>query len=167
MLKRALVGFDAQQIQLVTRKMRDHYGKMAYFLAALKAIPESKRLGLQLVLDGQEVESEGFACIVGNAANMGMRGLSLSRDVSVSDGLLDLFAMRGFDLKSLVSAVASIANRPLDADSFRHWQARETTITTDPTRAVIGDGDSWGETPTSTRILPGTVQAIASPEVQS
>jgi diacylglycerol kinase family enzyme len=97
---------------------------------------------------------------------MGVRGLSLSPDISVSDGLLDLFVMRGLDPKSLASAVASIADSPLDPDSFRHWQAKEITIATDPPRAVIGDGESWGETPVSIKVLPGAVQVITPPEVQ-
>jgi YegS/Rv2252/BmrU family lipid kinase len=165
-LLRAFVGFDAQRIQLVTREMRDQYGKMAYLLAALKAIPESKRLRFRLTLDGQEVESEGFTCIIGNAGNMGVRALSLSPDTSISDGLLDVFVMHGLDPKSLASAVASIADKPLDPDSLQHWQAQEITIATDSPQAVIGDGESWGETPISLKVLPGAVSVIAPREVQ-
>jgi YegS/Rv2252/BmrU family lipid kinase len=166
-LLRAFVGFDAQRIQLTTREMRDRFGKLAYLLAALQAIPESKALSFQLTLDGEEVESEGFTCIVGNAANMGVRGLSLAPNISINDGLLDVIVMRGLDPKSLASAVTSIADKPLDPESFQHWQAREVTITTDTPRAVIGDGESWGETPVTMKVLPGAVRVIAPREVQT
>ena len=45
-------------------------------------------------------------------------------------------------------------------------QAREITIATDPPQAVIGDGEAWGETPISLKVLPGAVPVIAPPEVQ-
>ena len=164
-LLRAFVGFDAQRVQLATREMRDRCGKAAYIVAALKAIPESKDLRYQLTLDGKEVECEGFTCIVENAGNMCVKGLSLAPDVSISDGLLDVIVIRGLDPKSLASAVASIADRPLDPDSFRHWQAKEITIATDPPQAVIGDGEAWGETPISMKVLPGAVRVITPGEV--
>ena len=159
-LLRAYVGFDAERIQLTTREMRDRYGKMAYLIAALKAIPESKAMHYHLTLDDEVVECEGFTCIVQNAGNMGVRGLSLVPDGSISDGLLDVIVIQGLDPLSLASALGSIADTPLDPDRFRHWQAREITIATDPPQAVIGDGEAWGETPITLKVLPGAVRVI-------
>ena len=163
-LLRAFVGFDARRIQLATREMRDRHGKMAYFLAALKAMPESKAVRYQLTLDGKEVECEGFTCIVENAGNMGVRGLYLAPNVSISDGFLDVIVMHGFDPVSLASALGSIADKPLDPNKFHHWQAREITIATDPAQAIIGDGEAWGETPITMRVLPSAVDVIAPAE---
>jgi YegS/Rv2252/BmrU family lipid kinase len=159
-LLRAYVGFDAQRIQLTTREMRDRYGRMAYLIAALKAIPESKAIRYRLTLDNEDVECEGFTCIVQNAGNMGVPGLSLVPDVSISDGLLDVIAIHGLDPLSVASALGSIADTPLDPDRFHHWQAREITIATDSPQAVIGDGEAWGETPITMKVLPGAVRVI-------
>lgn len=159
-LLRAFVGFDARRIELTTRDLRDRYGKMAYLVAALKAIPETEAMGYQLTLDGEEVECEGFTCIVENAGNMGVAGLSLVPNVSISDGLLDVIVMHGLDPLSLASALGSIADRPLDADRLHHWQAREITIATDPPQAVIGDGEAWGETPITVKVLPGAARVV-------
>lgn len=160
-LLRAFVGFDARRIELATRDMRDRYGKAAYFIAALKAMPESKSVRYRLTLDGEEVECEGFTCIVENAGSMGVPGLALAPNISVSDGLLDVIVMHGFDPLSLASALGSIADKPLDPDKFHHWQAREITIATDPPQAVIGDGEAWGETPITMVVLPHAVDVIA------
>jgi YegS/Rv2252/BmrU family lipid kinase len=157
---RTYVGFDAQRIQLTTREMRDRYGRLAYLIAALKAIPESKAMRYRLTLDGEDVECEGFTCIVENAGNMGVRSLSLVPDVSISDGLLDVIVIHGLDPLSLASALGSIADTPLDSDRFHHWQARQITIATDPPQAVIADGESWGETPITMKVLPGVVRVI-------
>jgi len=163
-LLRAYVGFDAERIQLTTREMRDRYGKMAYLIAALKAIPESETIRYGLTLDGEDVECEGFTCIVQNAGNMGVRGLSLVPGVSISDGLLDVIVLHGLDPLSLASALGSIADRPLDPERFHHWQAREVTIATDAPQAVIGDGEAWGETPIKMKVLPGAVRVIGPSE---
>jgi YegS/Rv2252/BmrU family lipid kinase len=159
-LLRAYVGFDAQRIKLTTREMRDRYGKMAYLIAALKAIPESKTRRYRLTLDDEDVECEGFTCLVQNAGNMGVRGLALVPDVSISDGLLDVIVIHGLDPLSLASALGSITDTPLDPDRFHHWQAREITIATDSSQAVIGDGEAWGETPITMKVLPGAVRVI-------
>ena len=159
-LLRAYVGFDAQRIQLTTREMRDRFGKMAYLIAALKAIPESEAIRYSLTLDDEEVECEGFTCIVQNAGNMGVGGLSLVPDVSISDGLLDIIVIHGLDPLSLASALGSIADAPLDPERFHHWQAREVTIAADSPQTVIGDGEDWGETPITIKVLPGAVRVI-------
>ena len=163
-LLRAYVGFDAQRIQLTTREMRDRYGKLAYLIAAMKAIPDSKAMRYRLTLDDEDVECEGFTCIVQNAGNMGVRGLSLVPGVSISDGLLDVIVIHGLDPLSLASALGSIAETPLDPDRFHHWQARNITIATDSPQAVIGDGEAWGETPITLKVLPGAVHTIGPSE---
>jgi diacylglycerol kinase family enzyme len=113
-----------------------------------------------LTLDDKDVECEGFTCIVQNAANMGVPGLSLVPEGSVSDGLLDVIVIYGLDPLSVASALSSMVDTPLDPDRFHHWQAKEITIATDSPQAVIGDGEAWGKTPITIKVLPGAVRAI-------
>jgi diacylglycerol kinase family enzyme len=141
--------------------MRDRYGKLAYLIAALKAIPESTSIHYRLTLDDKDVECEGFTCIVQNAGNMGVGGLALVPDVSISDGLLDVVVIQGLDPLSLASALGSMVDTPLDPDRFQHWQARKITIATDAPQAVIGDGESWGETPITIEAMPNAVRVIS------
>jgi YegS/Rv2252/BmrU family lipid kinase len=165
-LLRVAVGYDAERINLTTRELRDRFGRFAYFVAGLQAIPESRAVRYLVTLDGEQLEVDGFTCLVENAGNMGIKGMSLSSEVNISDGLLDVFVVRDFDFKSLTSAAASIIDSPLDPESFRHWQAREITIAADPPQPVVGDGESWGETPIEVTVLPGTVRVVAPRAVQ-
>jgi len=112
------------------------------------------------------VTCEGFTCIVENAGSLGVRGRSLAPNISVSDGLLDVIVVYGLDPKSLAAAVASIADKPLGSENFHHWQAKEITIATDPPQAVIGDGEAWGDTPITMKVLPSAVRVIAPGEMQ-
>ena len=164
-LLRVATGFDAQRINMTSRELRDKYGRMAYFVGALQAIPESKSVRYTFTLDGEAVEVEGFTCLVENAGNMGVSGVSLASDVSISDGLLDVFCVYNLDFNSLTSAVKSITNKPLDLESFRHWRAQEVTIESEPSQPVVGDGEKWGETPVTIKVLPGAIGVIAPAEV--
>ena len=160
-LLRALSGFDARRIQLTTRELREQHGKLAYLIAALKAVPEARAVHYRLTLDGDDVECEGLTCIVANSGNMGVRGLSLVPDIKISDGLLDVIVIHGLDPLSLVSALGNIADAPLDLDRFHHWQAQEITVASDPPQTVIGDGEAWGETPIQITVLPGALRVVA------
>lgn len=165
-LLRVAMGYDAERINLTTRELRDRFGRFAYFVAGLQAIPESRAARYRVTLDGEELEVEGFTCLVSNAGSMGIPGLSLSPQIRIDDGLLDIFVVRDLDLESLASTAASIMDQPLDEESFRHWQAREISIAAEPAQAVVGDGESWGETPIEVTVLPGAVRVIAPGEVQ-
>jgi YegS/Rv2252/BmrU family lipid kinase len=165
-LLRVAVGYDAQRINLTTRELRDRFGRFAYFIAGLRAIPESRAVRYLINLDGEQLEIEGFTCLVANAGSMGIKGMSLASNVSISDGLLDIFVVRDFDFQSLTATAASIIDKPLDPENFLHWQAREITISTDPPQPVVGDGESWGETPIELKILPSALRVIAPARVE-
>jgi len=160
-LLRIASGFDAQRINMTSRELRDKYGRMAYFIGALQAVPESKAVRYTFTLDGMQTEVEGFTCLVENAGNMGIPGVSLASDVSISDGLLDVFCVYNLDFNSLTSAVKSITNQPLDPESFQHWRASEITIDSEPPQPIVGDGEKWGETPVTVKVLPGAIGVIA------
>jgi len=160
-LLRVATGFDAQRINLTGRELRDRYGKMAYFIGALRAIPETKPVKYTFTLDGEMVEVEAITCLVENAGNMGIQGLSLAPDISISDGFLDVICVYNLDFASLSSAVKSIANIDLEPENFRHFRAREVTIDCDPPQPVVGDGEKWGETPVTIRLLPGAIDVVS------
>jgi hypothetical protein len=45
-------------------------------------------------------------------------------------------------------------------EAYQHWQGREITVTTDPPQTIHGDGDMWGETPVSVKVLPHAVSVL-------
>ena len=53
-LLRLSTGLSARQIGMATREMRDQYGKLAYLIAALRALPSAKPARFHFTLDGQE-----------------------------------------------------------------------------------------------------------------
>jgi len=41
-----------------------------------------------------------------------------------------------------------------------HWRAKEITIKTDAPQSIQDDGEIWGTTPISIKVLPGAMQVL-------
>jgi diacylglycerol kinase (ATP) len=164
-LLRLQTGLTAHQIGMATREMRDQYGKLAYLIAALRALPSAKPIRFHFDLDGEEKEFEGVTCMVANAGSVGVSGLSLAPEIHLDDGMLDVLAIRDFDLEALSSLAASIAALPEGATELNHWQARHITIESDPVQPVVADGEDFGETPVTVEAVPQAISVIV-PEPQ-
>jgi diacylglycerol kinase family enzyme len=161
---RVAMGLAADHVIGATREMKDRYGELAYTISALKEMEHPKTARYRLTLDGESFEVEGVTCRVDNSGNFG-HGLSFSKEISVSDGLLDVTIIRDLGGTSAWSLLTdAIGHGTPDADAFHHWQAREITIDSDPPQNVIGDGELWGETPISLKVLPQAVRFVVPGE---
>lgn len=159
-LLRLSTGFNARQIRMTTRELRDQYGRLAYLIATLRALPSAEPVRFRFTLDSEQRDFEGMTCIVANAGSVGISGLSLAPDIRIDDGMLDVLAIRDFDLGALSSLAASIAALPPEATELNHWQAREITIDSDPVQPVVADGEDIGETPVTVEAVPQAVPVI-------
>jgi diacylglycerol kinase family enzyme len=159
-LLRLSTGLTARQIGMATREMRDQYGKLAYLIAALRALPTAKPARFHFTLDGEESYFEGVTCVVANAGSVGIPGLSLAPEIRIDDGMLDLLAIRDVDLEALSSLAASIAALPPGAAELDHWQARQITIDSDPVQPVVADGEDLGQTPVTVEVVPEAIGVI-------
>lgn len=159
-LLRLSTGFNARQIGMTTRELRDQYGRLAYLIAGLQALPSAEPVRFRFTLDGEEIDFEAMTCIVANAGSIGIPGLSLASEIRVDDGKLDLLAIRNFDLQALSSLAASIAALPPEAADLNHWQAHQITIDSDPVQPVVADGEDVGETPVTMEAIPEAIAVI-------
>jgi YegS/Rv2252/BmrU family lipid kinase len=161
---RVAMGLAADHVIGATREMKDRYGELAYTISALQQMEHPTTARYQLTLDGEGYEVEGVTCRVDNSGNFG-HGLSFSKEISVSDGLLDVTIIRDLGGTSAWSLLTdAIGHGTPDADAFHHWQAREITIDSDPSQSVIGDGELWGETPISLKVLAKAVHFVVPGE---
>jgi diacylglycerol kinase (ATP) len=155
---RIATGYEAAYVQNTTREAKERLGKLAYALTAMKQ--ELKLVRYQLTLDGEQVETEGYTCMVANSGNAGIPGLPLLSRISVSDGLLDVVIVQNLNFLSLLRQPVSAATETARAQMVRHWQVREVTVATEPSEVLIGDGEVWGETPFSAQVLPGVIRVV-------
>jgi YegS/Rv2252/BmrU family lipid kinase len=156
------IGFAGEKVKLADRDLKDKWGILAYSIAGLKALETSPVAHYHITVDGDEYETDGKTCLIDNAGNMGMQGVTVAKTVSVSDGLLDVIVVCDASVGSLVAVGEEILGRKPNPDDVKHWQGREIKIECDPPQTVQGDGEIWDPTPVSANVLP----VLVPPEKQ-
>ena len=157
---RADMGVSAQIVDEASREMKDRFGVLAYGINALRAVTRNDRALYTLTLDGEVVEVEGTACLIANANKLGTLELTLSPQVDMTDGLLNVFVFNNL-AESLLSAAAEIINlQDGAATTLQHWQVKEVSIKADPPQEVRGDGEVLGETPLTITIAPQAMSVL-------
>jgi diacylglycerol kinase (ATP) len=154
-------GLEADITRTADREMKDRLGVLAYPTATIQAWSQASLSMYRLELDGEVVEIEGLACMVANAATLGIPGLNISPDVRIDDGLLDVFVLRRADMNELASLAASMLGSPqVGANQLPHWQCRELLLSATPEQQVEADGEELGQTPVRVRVVPGAFAVI-------
>ena len=157
------IGFAGEKVKLADRELKDKWGVLAYSIAGLKALETVPVANYRITVDGEEYETEGKTCLIDNAGNIGVQGMSPSKDMSVSDGLLDVIVVHDSSVGSLLAVGGQVLGRDASPDTIKHWQGREIRVECDPPQTVQGDGEIWGETPVSARVLPGVLPILTPP----
>jgi diacylglycerol kinase (ATP) len=157
---RAGIGLDAIIVKEADRDLVDRFGVVAYAMATIEALNSCKPSNFHLTIDGKDIFVEGQSCMVANAGTLGLPGLMLSPNVSISDGLLDVFVIRKADLGSLLTVASRVVGRTEDPNTFPHWQGAEIKVAADPPVDVEGDGELLGHTPVVIRVKPGAIRVI-------
>ena len=158
------MGFDGKTVQYADRELKDRWGILAYTIAGLKVMAEKPHAKYHITVDGAEYTSDGYTCLIYNAGNIGVPGKSASKKISVSDGLLDVFLMVDASIKSLNALADSVLDIDNKSEAVKIWQGREISIECDPSQPIQGDGEIWGETPVSARVLPGVLPVLVNPK---
>jgi len=154
------VGFGARQVADATRELKDRFGVLAYFLGKVQAWGESDVVAYSIEVDGVVYDTEAFAVSVVNAGNVGLGPLRLARDVSVSDGLLDLLVLREKGPRAIGALGVEIVGVPAEDSMIEHVQGRRFTITATPAQPMQIDGEVFGETPVDIEVVPAALTAI-------
>ncbi len=151
------IGFFAETTKATEREAKNRMGALAYTLAALQAIPKTQMSRYRLTIDGEQVEVEGVACFIANSGNLGIPGLSLSKAISVNDGLLDVVVLPSMNVGTALNVAANAVGL---TDSLPHWQAREITLEADPPQSIECDGEVIDPTPVSVSVVPQSLRVI-------
>jgi YegS/Rv2252/BmrU family lipid kinase len=175
-LLRLSMGMEARMVEGADRSLKDRLGTLAYALSALKALAAPELTRYDFEIDGQILSEEGIACVIANSANLGRSGLQLAPDVSVGDGMLDVFVVNSANLPTIRALLNGILGQegkevlaeeigvePEQPRAVRHWRAKDVRVQSTPPIAVQCDGEMIGETPKSVSILPAAVQVVVPP----
>jgi YegS/Rv2252/BmrU family lipid kinase len=173
---RLSMGLEARMVEGADRTLKDRLGTLAYALSALKAIATPEVIRFDFEIDGQKMSEEGIACVIANSANLGRAGWQLAPDVTVSDGMLDVFVVNNTSMPTIMSLLSGILGQETNgvlaetpgesagqSRAVRHWRAREVNVTSTPVSSVQCDGEMIGETPKHISLLPAALQVVVPP----
>lgn len=156
-LLRLSIGYLARMTQGAAREEKRRMGVLAYAISALGALPQAEMAHYHITVDGVQIEADGVTCVVANSGSLGIPGLTLSRQMSVSDGLLDVVLLQNADLLEVAKV---IGNSVSGVENLPHWQGREISVIADPAQPIECDGEVIDPTPITVSIVPQTLRVI-------
>jgi diacylglycerol kinase (ATP) len=157
------IGFEADMMKNADQEMKNRFGMLAYVFSAFNEILNPSPVTYKLTLDGEHFEAEGVSCMIANSGNVAIGGLTLSKKIEVSDGLLDVVVFRSADIGSIISVTTTMLlpqAEATDLPQIQHWQCREVTVEAVPTQTVSVDGEIIEQNPITAKVIPQAVNVI-------
>jgi diacylglycerol kinase (ATP) len=162
-LLRVGIGLEADMMKSADQEVKNRFGILAYAFSALDEMRSLTPTNYRVHVDGEPHEAEGISCMIANSGNVAIGGLTLSRKIDVSDGLLDVVIFHRADLAALLAVTAAVVSRnaeATDSPQLEHYQGREIVVEADPPQTISIDGEVIEPVRLTASILPQAVKVI-------
>jgi diacylglycerol kinase family enzyme len=166
------VGWQAAMTVEAPGQMKRLFGRWAYALNAVRVRLGQTRVRYRIRSDGNERIEHGVCCIIANTAHLGLHGFTVSEDVNVSSGSLQVYVIRRASWRSMASILLRAATSTFMPEHGRRmrahgdvieWPAHDVELDARPTQIAALDGDTWtGGFPVHVRIRPGALRVVVS-----
>lgn len=156
-IQRLYTGTEPEQ--QTSREQKNKFGPLAYF-ANMFDQRENPEVDYHVVIDGEAVAFKAMRVYVVNSGQT-KSGRSITGNLSKpDDGLLEVFALDSHNIESLRAAAQRFFefDTPIAEKAFRRCQ--EIRIETVPDQAVWTDGEYFGRTPVTAKVIPGAVKVV-------
>jgi YegS/Rv2252/BmrU family lipid kinase len=148
-------GFAAAATDVLSRRVKKALGPAAYVVGGVRAGIDPPTWPARVEVDGQVVEGEALAVVVGNGGSFG-GGRWLIPDADVGDGLLDVLVVPAGVSKARLARHLAMDHR-LPGDLPRLRGPAATVVTDMPCRL---DGEPY-PTPGSVAVIPAAWRVLA------
>lgn len=162
-LLRIGIGLEADMMKSADQEVKNRFGMLAYAFSALNEMRNLTPTHYRVRVDGELHEVEGISCMIANSGNVAIGGLTLSKKIDISDGLLDVVIFRSADLAAMISVTAAVMSpnsEATDSPQLEHYQGREIIVESDPPQTISIDGEVIEPVTLTASILPGAVNVI-------
>lgn len=159
-IQRLYVGIEPEE--QTSREDKDKYGTFAYVVNTYHRARDRKdrEVHYRITIDGQVIEIPAVKLYVVNAAKAGT-GIAVTGDFSKpDDGLVDVFVLDIHNIRTLAAAAERVIHLHTDMANQFIWRGQEVTIETDPDQPVWTDGEYYGRTPISLKVIPGALKVV-------
>ena len=162
-LLRIGIGLEADMMKSADQEIKNRFGMLAYAFSAVNEMRNLTPTLYRVRVDGELHEVEGISCMIANSGNVAIGGLTLSKEIDISDGLLDVVIFRSADLAAMISVTAAVMSSNAEATDnpqLEHYQGREIVVESDPPQTISIDGEVIEPTTLTASILPGAVNVV-------
>ncbi|HXF95101.1 MAG TPA: diacylglycerol kinase family protein [Gemmatimonadales bacterium] len=163
-------GFDAELMARTAPADKRRWKMGAYVVRAISLLPTLTSVPHRVTVDGRAHEVSAAMVLVANCGEIVPPWLRLHADVVPDDGWLDVMAVRADGVLDSVGALWEVLRasaRGAGGADPRVWFARgrclKVEVLEGAPRPVQLDGESAGETPFETQVLPGVLRVLADP----
>ena len=162
-LLRIGIGLEADMMKSADQEVKNRFGVLAYAFSALNEMRNLTPTLYRVRVDGELHEIEGISCMIANSGNVAIGGLTLSKKIDISDGVLDVVIFRSADFASMIAVSAAVMSpnaEATDRPQLEHYQGHEIVVESDPPQTISIDGEVIKPTTLTATILPGAVNVV-------
>jgi diacylglycerol kinase (ATP) len=162
-LLRIGIGLEADMMKSADQEAKNRFGMLAYAFSALNEMRNLTPTYYRVRVDGELHEMEGVSCMIANSGNVAIGGLTLSKKIDISDGLLDVVIFRSADLAAMITVTAAVMSpnsEATDSPQLEHYQGREIVVESNPPQTISIDGEVIDPATLTASILPGAVNVV-------
>jgi YegS/Rv2252/BmrU family lipid kinase len=162
-LLRIGIGLEADMMKSADQEVKNRFGMLAYAFSAINEMRTLTPTHYRVQVDGELHEVEGVSCMIANSGNVAIGGLTLSKEIDISDGLLDAVIFRRADLAALLTVTAAIVSpnaEATDSPQLEHYQGHEIVVEANPPQTISIDGEVVEPVTLTASILPGAVNVV-------
>ena len=143
----------------VNTRLKNVFGKMAYYVQGLKTLPQFKALDLRIKTDKEEIEEKAFLFLITNSSVVASFK-NAAVQASVQDGLLDLIVIRQCNIAELMKLTAELmAGREMtDTKNVIYIQGTTFDISCDSELDSDLDGELGTKLPLHIEVVPKALE---------
>ena len=143
----------------VNTRLKNVFGKMAYYVQGLKTLPQFKALDLRIKTDKEEIEEKAFLFLITNSSVVASFK-NAAVQASVQDGLLDLIVIRQCNIAELMKLTAELmAGREMtDTENVIYIQGTTFDISCDSELDSDLDGELGPKLPLHIEVVPKALE---------
>ncbi|MCP1156399.1 diacylglycerol/lipid kinase family protein [Bacillus infantis] len=151
------IGLVAEASENIKATEKNLFGRISYFLSALRTIKEMEPFQASIIIDGKEIEEDAVMILLANGQYIGTNALPF-RNLEYNDGLADLFIIKDANLSLMKQALTEDS---MEAnENILHYKGKEILVSTDKRMEADMDGEVYSATPCRISVHEGHLQMI-------
>lgn len=142
------IGLVAETSTNIDDAEKALWGKMSYYLSAIRTIRQMDPFSYSIQCDGERIEGEAVMILVSNGNFIGAKGLPFN-GIRYDDGVANLFIIKNTNLTLLKELLLTDVTADDDslANEVLHFSGKELIVETDTAMTADTDGEVYMKTP--------------------